>query len=204
MTQLDPSQFYDDHAAIAEGWAIFHAEGNSEGTMWQLQRLDPGWHGPHVFESDKEAHEFVWGLYLRGSENHVAAINFLKEHEPREYRNIKTSAENVVFDRLQKAERDAATLVFAACDLFATINIRQAVDLMDTTSTDTILSSLHAIRQTALELAYAQNQQCSFNGGFTVHKALAQYKHGFLMELATSCKDYGSFCRFARTNGVKL
>ena len=204
MTQLDASNFYDDRAAIAEGWAIFYAEGNSEGTIWQLQRLDPGGDGPHVFDSDKEAHEFVWSRYLLGSKNHVAAINFLKEHEPREYRNIKTSAENVVFDRLRRAEESAGMWFVSACDLFATMNIRQAVDLMDTTSADTNLSSLHSIRQTALELAYAQSQQCSFSGGFTIHKALAQYKYDFLLQLATMCKDYGSFCYFARTNGVKL
>lgn len=78
-TEVSPP--YDEAVAEAEGWFISYAPGNSDGTIWRLERRDEA----PLFESDGDAHRHVVTKAAEGSEYHRACLAFLRDHEPVEH-----------------------------------------------------------------------------------------------------------------------
>ena len=79
---------YDDNAAMAEGWAIFDADGsvqNKDGrSPFQLQRIDE----MEKFDGDIEAWRYVIDRAKEGSLLHLGALRFLAAESPGEIDQI--------------------------------------------------------------------------------------------------------------------
>ena len=78
---VDPADHYDAAAAIAEGWAISQADGNEDGTMWRLESCDDA--GRII--GDARAAFHVCQKARENSQNHIAALKFLRTFEPKEH-----------------------------------------------------------------------------------------------------------------------
>jgi hypothetical protein len=90
QTDLDTADPpYEAETAEAEGWFISYAPGNSDKTVWRLERRDEN----PVFGSDQEAHAHVVARAAAGSPYHQSCLNFLRFHEPTEYRIVMESAQ---------------------------------------------------------------------------------------------------------------
>lgn len=87
---------FDHDQARSEGWDIWDMceAGNRR---FQLQHVqDPSdWHEngwvnykDPIFSDDSEAWNFVVGKAREGSEYHIGALDYLKEHSPAEYEAI--------------------------------------------------------------------------------------------------------------------
>lgn len=74
---------FDNTQAFQEGWAIFNSFGSDNGD-WQLQKVDDA----EIFGADEDAWDFVCDRAEAGSKYHQAAMEFLKQNNPKEYFTI--------------------------------------------------------------------------------------------------------------------
>jgi hypothetical protein len=78
---------YDGEIAETEDWFISYAPSNSDNTVWRLERRDEN----PVSRSDHEAHAHVVARAAAGSPYHKSCLDFLRIHEPTEYRIVMES-----------------------------------------------------------------------------------------------------------------
>lgn len=71
---------FDNNRAIDEGWCISECHGSENGP-WQLQKCDE----LDILKNDLEAWRLVIDYADAGSEYHLKALQFLKDHNPIEY-----------------------------------------------------------------------------------------------------------------------
>jgi hypothetical protein len=74
---------FDNAQAGKEGWGIFDCEGSANGP-WQLQKEDI----QDVFATDCDAWQHVVACADAGSAYHLAALEFLLQHNPQEHSAI--------------------------------------------------------------------------------------------------------------------
>lgn len=78
-------------AASLEGWGVFECVGSANGP-WQIQRLDDASDVPGAPQLDDD--EAAWRRVLQGGQpHHVAALAFLRAHNPIEYESVMVFAE---------------------------------------------------------------------------------------------------------------
>ena len=76
------------HAAHSEGWCIFDCKGSSNG-RWQVQKIDDPKEGMAELESDEWAFAILAHGYREGRPHAVAAMEFLRKHNPKEAEMIQ-------------------------------------------------------------------------------------------------------------------
>ena len=97
----DNAQDFDNNQAEAEGWGIWECDGSESGP-YQLQRIDsPDDRDAPSFGDDAAAWEFVKAKAAEGSAYHVAALDYLKQHNPLEYAAIHNDAPGYALARLE-------------------------------------------------------------------------------------------------------
>ena len=79
----------DDAASEKQGWAIFDTTSGHGHPPWELHRIDDPEDGSEpLFEGDRQAHEFVLEQSMRGDRLAYKALEFLREHSPKEYDTV--------------------------------------------------------------------------------------------------------------------
>lgn len=78
---------FDSTQAMEESWAIFQCFGSQAGD-WQLQKLDE----ERVFDTDDQAWDFVIRKAAEGSEYHLSALRFIREHCDDEFERLVNHA----------------------------------------------------------------------------------------------------------------
>lgn len=90
----------DSDAALLDGWDIFDSFGSENGP-WQIQVLEEPNLLPELgytekkFEDDSAVWVHVWTQAEAGSALHVKALEFIKMHNPLEYRCINIYVTNL-------------------------------------------------------------------------------------------------------------
>ena len=80
--------YEQDVASAMQGWAIFQTTGAGH-ELWEIQSIDCPDDDDAVFlENDQAAHEFVRRQAETGDSLALAALEFLKEHSPKEFATI--------------------------------------------------------------------------------------------------------------------
>ena len=83
--------YKDDERSLGQGWGLFTVYGSryvEDGTV-QLQKYDE----EEIFKDDYEAWAFVWAQSNQRNALAVKALQFLLEHSPEEYSDIKQTGE---------------------------------------------------------------------------------------------------------------
>lgn len=79
---------FDDTQAVSEGWIIATMLGADSAEPYQLQATQNPEIGPLLLEDDDAAWLHVCTRAKEGSEYHIQALLWLREHSPSEYHNI--------------------------------------------------------------------------------------------------------------------
>lgn len=86
---------FDNTQANTEGWGIFsmHPPFHAD-EPFQLEAVMNPEIGPEVFDDDNSAWAYVRARAAEGSSYHQSALDYIKEHSPREWVNINQEQHN--------------------------------------------------------------------------------------------------------------
>jgi hypothetical protein len=82
---------FDCELANREGWTISYATGSATGDEYRLERLDD----MSVFENDTDAWRYVCQKATEGNDYHKAALEWLREWSPWEWRLVMRNADTL-------------------------------------------------------------------------------------------------------------